>query len=195
MNVSLVVGNVLRHPKVETTEKLGLHSPGTRPRSIFRLILALSRRWAMNVQTSIVIDRPIEKVWAYLDDHSHELEWRSPSLKRLDQVSQGPTGVGTRYEGVIGLGPGRYPYVNELTRYEPPNRVSWKAISSSGWVIGSSGSYVLARENGHTRLTHEIDLQPNNFGGTLLMPLVGALGSRSVMPMLLKLKAAVEASM
>ena len=148
----------------------------------------------MNVQTSIVIDRPIEEVWAYLDDHSHELEWRSPSLKRLDQVSQGPTGVGTRYEGVIGLGPGRYPYVNELTRYEPPNRVSWKAISSSGWVIGSSGSYVLARENGHTRLTHEIDLQPNNFGGTLLMPLVGALGSRSVMPMLLKLKAAVEAS-
>jgi len=31
----------------------------------------------MNVQTSIVIDRPIEQVWAYLDDHTHELDWRS----------------------------------------------------------------------------------------------------------------------
>lgn len=39
----------------------------------------------MNVRTSIVIDRPIEEVWAYLDDHAHELEWHSPSLKRLER--------------------------------------------------------------------------------------------------------------
>lgn len=148
----------------------------------------------MNVRTSVVIERPIEQVWAYLDDHAHELEWRSPSLKRLDQVGQGPARVGTRYEGVIGVGPGQYPYVNELTRYEPPNRVSWKAVSSAGWVIGSSGSYILATEDGHTRLTHEIDMEPNNFGGRLLMPLLGAVGSRGVMPMLVKLKAAVERS-
>ncbi len=146
----------------------------------------------MNIQTSVVIDRPIEQVWKYLDDHSHELEWRSPSLKRLDQVSTGPTGVGTRFEGVIAMGPREYPYVNELTRYEPPNRVSWKAISSAGWVVGSSGSYILERDGDRTRLTHEIDIEPNKPAGRVVMPLVGAIGSRTVMPMLVKLKGAVE---
>jgi len=42
MNASLVVGNVLRHPKVETREKLGVFTlSALAPRSIFRLILAL----------------------------------------------------------------------------------------------------------------------------------------------------------
>jgi uncharacterized protein YndB with AHSA1/START domain len=146
----------------------------------------------LKVRTSVVIDRPIEQVWAYLDDHDHELEWRAPSLKRLDQVGTGPPRVGTRYQGVIAVGPGDFPYVNELTRYEPPNRVSWKAVSSTGWVIGSSGSYVLDREGDRTRLTHEITLEPNNFAGRLVMPLVGAIGSRGVMSLLVKLKAEVE---
>lgn len=146
----------------------------------------------MKVQTRIVIDRPVEQVWGYLDDHSHEMEWRAPSLKRLDQVGKGPAGIGTRYEGVIALGPGDFPYVNELTRYEPPNRVSWKAVSSTGWVIGASGSYILERDGDRTRLTHEIDLEPNKFAGRLVMPLLGVIGSRGVMPMLAKLKARVE---
>jgi uncharacterized protein YndB with AHSA1/START domain len=146
----------------------------------------------MNVKTSIIINRPIEQVWAYLDDHSHEVEWRAPSLKRLEQVGKGRVGVGTRYEGVIAFGPGDYPYVNELTRYEPPNRVSWKAVSSAGWVIGSSGSYILERAGDGTRLTHEIDLEPNKFAGRLVMPLAGAMGSRGVMSLLVKLKAEVE---
>ena len=146
----------------------------------------------MKVQTSIVIDRPIEQVWAYLDDHSHELEWRSTSLKRLDQAGKGPTGVGTRFEGVMAMGPRDYPYVNELTVYEPPRRVSWKAISSAGWVVGSSGSYILERDGDGTRLTHEIDMEPNKPAGRVVMPLLAAVGSRAVMPMLVKLKAAVE---
>ena len=146
----------------------------------------------MEVRTRVVIDRPLEKVWAYLDDHSHELDWRAPSLKSLDQVGAGPAGVGTQYKGVIALGPAGFPYVNELTRYDPPNRVSWKAVSSTGWVVGSSGSYVLERDGDRTRLTHVIELEPNKFAGRLVMPLVGAMGSRTVMPMLVKLKAEVE---
>lgn len=146
----------------------------------------------MKVRTSIDIDQPVDRVWAYIDDTTHELEWRSPSLKRLAQVGKGPAATGTRYEGVIAFGPGEYPYVNELTRYEPPHRVAWKAVSSAGWVIGSSGSYTLEKNNGGTRLTHEIDLEPNKFGGRLVMPLMGAMGSRLMMPLLTNLKAAAE---
>lgn len=147
---------------------------------------------AMTARTSVVINRPVEAVWAYVNDHSHETVWRRPSLKSLKQVGDRP-GVGTRYEGVIALGPIRSPYVNELTTYEPPHRLAWKAISSAGWLIGSAGSYTLDDENGRTRFTHEITLEPNNFAGKLLMPLVGATGTGlTIMPLLNQLKAALE---
>jgi uncharacterized protein YndB with AHSA1/START domain len=146
----------------------------------------------LTVRTSVVINRPVEVVWAYLDDHSHETEWRRPSLKKLEQVGSGPARAGTRYEGVIALGPIKAPYVNELTEYDPPHKLAWKAISSAGWLIGSSGSYTLEDENGRTRFTHEITLQPNNFAGKLVMPLAGASGSSMVMPLVKQLKQALE---
>jgi uncharacterized protein YndB with AHSA1/START domain len=150
--------------------------------------------WAMalTARTSVVINKPVEAVWAYLNDHSNEPEWRRPSLKTLEQVGSGPTGVGTRYKGVIAVGPIKAPYVNELTAFEPPYRVAWKAISSAGWLIGSSGSYTLEDENGRTRFTHEITVEPNNFGGRLVMPLVGASGSSMIMPLAKQLKQALE---
>jgi uncharacterized protein YndB with AHSA1/START domain len=147
---------------------------------------------ALTVRTSVVINRPLQAVWAYLNDHSNETEWRRPSLKRLAQVGKGPTGVGTRYEGVIALGPIKSPYVNELTAYEPPHRLAWKAISSAGWLIGSAGSYTLDDENGRTRFTHEITLEPNNLAGRLAMPVVGASGSSMIMPLAKQLKQALE---
>jgi uncharacterized protein YndB with AHSA1/START domain len=147
---------------------------------------------ALTARTSVVINKPVEVVWAYLDDHSHETEWRRPSLKKLEQVGSGPVRAGTRFEGVIALGPIKAPYVNELTEYDPSHKVAWKAISSAGWLIGSSGSYTLEDENGRTRFTHEITIQPNNFAGKLVMPLAGASGSSMVMPLVKQLKQALE---
>ncbi len=147
---------------------------------------------ALTARTSVVINRPVEAVWAYLNDHSHATEWRRPSLKRLQQVGTGPARVGTRYEGVIGLGPLKFPYVNELVTYEPPHKLAWKAISSAGWLIGSAGSYTLDEENGRTRFTHEITLEPNNFAGKLVMPVIGASGLSLVMPLVKQLKQALE---
>lgn len=146
----------------------------------------------MVVRTSIVIGQPIEKVWSYIDDVSHELSWRSSSLKRLEQVDKGATGVGTRYQGVVAMGPFEYPYVSELTEYQPPTRIAWRGVSSTGWVIGSKGSYTLNPEGAKTRLTHEIEMVPNKFQGRLVMPLLGAMGSGAVRPMLNKLKAELE---
>jgi hypothetical protein len=93
---------------------------------------------------------------------------------------------------VVAIGPLKFPYVNELTAYEPPRRVAWKAISSAGWLIGSSGSYTLEDENGRTRFTHEITFEPNSFAGKLVMPVVRGSGSSMVMPIVKQLKAALE---
>ncbi len=147
----------------------------------------------MDVRTTVVINRPIQEVWAYLDDHKNDLKWRRPSLKRLETLSPGPVGPGTRYEGVVAIGPKKYPYVTELTAYEPPHRVAWKGVSSAGWSIGRKGSYTLEAEGpDRTRVVHDITLEPQTTLGRLTAPFVGRMGSTMVMPLLKQLKEAVE---
>ena len=70
--------------------------------------------------------------------------------------------------------------------------MAWKAISSTGWLIGSSGSYALERADGRTRMKFEITLEPNTSLGRLVEPLVRAMGPRSLGPILKQLKQAVE---
>jgi len=147
----------------------------------------------MRVRTTVIIDRPIEQVWAYMDDHKNDLEWRRPSLKSLKTVGTGPVGPGTKYEGVVAMGPMKYPYVSELTEYRPPNRVAWKGVSSAGWMIGREGSMTLEPEGqDRTRVTHEITMEPQNALGRVAAPLVERAGSRLVMPLLKQLKEEVE---
>jgi uncharacterized membrane protein len=149
----------------------------------------------MRVRTTVIINRPIQKVWAYLDDHTNDLTWRRPSLKSLETVDTGPVGPGTKYEGVVAMGPMKYPYVSELTAYEPPHRVAWKGVSSAGWMIGREGSMTLEPEGqDRTRVTHEITMEPQNAMGKVVAPMVERAGPRLVMPLLKQLKEAVEAT-
>ena len=147
----------------------------------------------MQTQTTIVIDRPIQEVWAYLDDHRNDHVWRRPSLQKLEQLGTGRVGPGTKFEGVVAVGPRKYPYVNEITVYEPPNRVGWKAISSAGWIIGREGSYTLEAEGDRrTKVSHTITLEPNRLAGKLVLPLISPMGSSMVMPLMKQLKEALE---
>ena len=148
----------------------------------------------MQTQATIVIDRPIQDVWNYLDDHQNDRVWRRPNLKQLEQIGSGPVGAGTRFEGAVAaIGPKRYPYVNEITAYEPPQRVAWKAISSAGWVIGSEGSYTLEADGDRrTRMIFSITMEPITFAGKLVAPLMSPMGPNLVMPLLKQLKEALE---
>lgn len=146
----------------------------------------------MQTQATLTINRPIQDVWNYLDDHRNDLVWRRPSLQKLEQI--GPGGVGTRFEGAVAaIGPKQYPYVNEITVYEPPKRVAWKAISSAGWVIGREGSYTLEPDGDRrTRMVFSITMEPIKLAGKLVAPLLRPMGSNLVMPLLKQLKEALE---
>ena len=147
----------------------------------------------MQLRTTVIINRPIEKVWAFLDDHNNDLKWRRPSLKSLETVGTGAVGPGTRYEGVVAMGPMKFPYVSELTEHRPPTRVAWKGVSSAGWKIGREGSMTLEAEGqDRTKVTHEITMEPQTAFGKVVAPVVERAGSRLVMPLLKQLKEAVE---
>jgi hypothetical protein len=148
----------------------------------------------MQAQVTIIIDRSIQDVWNYLEDHRNDLVWRRPQLRKLEQVGTGPVGVGTKFEGAVAaIGPKQYPYVNEITAYEPPKRVAWKAVSSAGWVIGREGSYTLEADGDQrTKMIFSIVMEPITFGGKLVAPLMSPMGSNLIMPLLKQLKEALE---
>jgi diacylglycerol O-acyltransferase len=72
------------------------------------------------------IDREPEAVFAHLSDPRHELDW-NPQLLEVEQLTEGPLGVGTRFRMRLGHGVGdsTVTYLD----FDPPHR--WAAMSTS----------------------------------------------------------------
>jgi hypothetical protein len=67
------------------------------------------------VENTIDIRSSREDVFDYCADLTHEPEW-NPKAKRVEKVSSGPIGLGTRYEGEFLKG---NPTSIEFVRFEP----------------------------------------------------------------------------
>ena len=80
---------------------------------------------------AIDIERPAEAVFGYCSDHTHEIEW-NPAMRRVAKITDGPIGVGTRYE--MEFLPGR-PIVGECVRFDPP--ASWTVAGSANGMRSS----------------------------------------------------------
>ena len=138
---------------------------------------------------SIVIDRPVEQVWAWLNDEQHELIWRRPYLKELRRT--GPYAVGTRFEGINKGGGKEDRFVDEVTEYQPPVRIAWRQVTNVA-TFPRSGSYTLEGHDGRTTFT--IDLEIAFVGiARVLEPLMSLMAQNMLGPKLLKqLKQAIE---
>ncbi len=49
-----------------------------------------------NIEAEVNIDRSPTDVFDYCSEHCHQPEW-NPMMKRINRVTDGPLGVGTRY--------------------------------------------------------------------------------------------------
>jgi uncharacterized protein YndB with AHSA1/START domain len=105
---------------------------------------------AFTVQESVIIDRPLEAVWHYVVEHD---EWRHPEVKEVRKLTDGDPGVGTQYEDTIEMMGQEMTVVNEITEFNPPNRMAWEQVSEEGPVRTVEGSYELEPVDGKTRFT------------------------------------------
>jgi hypothetical protein len=78
------------------------------------------------IETAVDIQCPAEVVFGYCSDHTNEIEW-NPAMRRVAKITNGPVGVGTRYE--MEFLPGR-PIVAECVRFDPP----------ACWTVDGSGN-------------------------------------------------------
>ena len=119
-------------------------------------------------EATVVIDRPVEEVFAFLADGENDPKF-SPRVLEIAKTTDGPPGVGTVYASTVKDAGMKTKREFKLTGFEPPTRIRWAEISKN-LVTAPEGGYDLAREGSGTRLTIYNVLEGHG-PGKLIVPL------------------------
>ena len=79
-------------------------------------------------EMSIVINRPIEEVFAVLANLENDIKWRSEWVETR-KTSEGPIGVGSTFCLTGEFLGRRVPTTYEVIEYEPNRSAAWKVVS------------------------------------------------------------------
>jgi uncharacterized protein YndB with AHSA1/START domain len=137
-------------------------------------------------EQSIVIDRPIAEVFAFVTDQRNTPQWQA-GLVEVRPLAEGLPGVGKRYALVRKFMGRRMEAVNEYLRYETDKLVTFKTISGPE----VEASYLFEPVENGTRVTSRVRLQIPGVMG-LFDPLIGMSLRREMRAALPALKALLE---
>jgi Polyketide cyclase / dehydrase and lipid transport len=124
----------------------------------------MAGRW----EATVVIDRPIEEVFAFLADGENDRKF-SPRVLEIAKTTDGPPDVGTVYASTVRDAGMKTKREFKLTGFEPPTRIRWAELSKN-LVTVPEGGYDLARDGTRTRVTIYNVLDGHGVG-KLLAPL------------------------
>ena len=102
-------------------------------------------------EATVVVDRPIEEVFAFLADGENDPKF-SPRVLEIAKTTDGPPGVGTVYASTVKDAGMKTRRQFELTEFEPPSKIRWREISKN-LVTATEGGYDLAPEGDGTRVS------------------------------------------
>jgi uncharacterized protein YndB with AHSA1/START domain len=111
---------------------------------------------------TIVIDRPIEEVFAFLADGENDPKF-SPRVIEIAKTTDGPPGVGTVYASTVKDAGVKTKREFKLTEFVPPTRIRWAEVSKN-LVTAPEGGYDLAARSDGTQLTFFNVLQGHGLG-------------------------------
>jgi uncharacterized protein YndB with AHSA1/START domain len=142
-------------------------------------------------KATLVIDRPIEEVFAFLADGENDPKFSSRVLE-MAKTTDGPPAVGTVYASTVKDAGMKTKREFKLTEFEPPTRVRWTEASKN-LVTAPEGGYDLAPEGSGTRVTVYNVLEGHGLG-KLIAPLALRSARKGADDFGKAIKAAVEAS-
>lgn len=136
---------------------------------------------------TVTIQKPPSDVFAFVADGTTASQWRSGVL---DVAHVSGSGVGAVYrQGVKGPGGRRVAADYEVTAYEPPRRLAFRAIAGP---VRPVGEYRLEPVPGGTQLTFNLEAQLGLIQGLLMSGMVQKTMDAE-MAALDRLKAVLEA--
>jgi uncharacterized protein YndB with AHSA1/START domain len=142
-------------------------------------------------EATVVIDRPIEEVFAFLADGKNDPKF-SPRVLEITKTTDGSPGVGTVYASTVKDAGVKTKREFKLTEFEAPTRIRWAEVSKN-LVTAREGGYDLAREGDATRVTVYNVLEGHG-PGKLIAPLALRSARKGADDFGRSIKAAVEAS-
>ena len=99
-----------------------------------------------------MLDRPPEVVWDFLASETNDANWRGPWVRSVRRLSDGPLGIGSRYETVYRFFGRLERVIVEVTELDAPRRMAWRQVDSDT-VLSNVGSYDLEAVDVGTRFT------------------------------------------
>jgi len=141
----------------------------------------------INVEVSVVINRPLAEVFAILSNLENNMRWRSGMIA-AEKTSTGPIDVGTTYRMINSLFGRRVEGQAVVTEYELNRK--YATINISGLPIKTKRTFEPVK--GGTRVTFAVKAE---LGGlfTLTKPLVATIGKRRLARDAAKAKELIEA--
>jgi uncharacterized membrane protein len=124
------------------------------------------------ISSLVVIDAPIERVWAVLADVEDQPSWMT-EMKAIRLLDDGPIGVGTRCEADVRMFGITVTDPVTITEFEPPHRY---AISHDGTFKGRGLITLEAGADGTTTIVR--------WEETLIPPMLAHLGALVMTPAL-----------
>ena len=112
----------------------------------------------IQLEKSIIIHRPVEEVFAFVDDQRNAPQWQD-GLVAVRRTTEGPIGVGTRHTFVRTFMGHRMEGSNEYIEYEPNKCVRFR--SSSG-PISFQFAYLTKPTATGTQVTSVMEMRPED---------------------------------
>ena len=110
----------------------------------------------IQLEKSIIIHRPIEEVFAFVDDQSNAPEWQD-GLVEVRRTTEGPIGVGTRHTFVRTFMGQRMQGSNEYIEHEPNKCVRFRSTSGP---IPFQFAYLTEPAATSTQVTSVMEMHP-----------------------------------
>ena len=142
----------------------------------------------MRVRSSVVVDQPVDVVFAYVADYRNDPMWR-PEVTEMRYLTDEPIGVGIHALETSVLWGRRVVTESFVSRYEPNRGFDWDYVSGPYRVRGSR---TFESVEGRTRVTSELEWNPSSRVARLVAPTMGRGYRRMLDRNLERLRAILE---
>ena len=116
---------------------------------------------------SVIVERPIEEVFAYLLDGTHDREF-SERIVEIEKKTDGEPDAGTVYASVANDIGFKQKHEFELTAVEAPTRIRWRELTRPPLYVVDGGYDLVAAGEGRTEVSFFNQLEGRGLGKLFL---------------------------
>jgi len=151
----------------------------------------------MKIEESVIIHRPAENVFGFLEVRSNDAAWMASVVESqwLDSAAADPAtpiGVGRRGRMIMKLSGRRAEFIDEVTEYEPGRRIAHRTVNGP-IPLNTACICEPAGDACRTTVVAATERLPGGVFGHLVAPLVAGVIRRGFKADLARLKKILEA--